>query len=137
MTSVIVDLDVLADSAWREDVRASGDWDAYHAAAAADRVDLRALMLVEGLTRMGATVTVVSARPERWMQSTIQWLVMMGVSINRMTMRPTGDQRTNPDVVADLIAKEPRPNFVLLGDDERIVEAVRATGVFIVQVHRP
>lgn len=137
MTSVIVDLDVLADSAWRDDIRASGDWDAYHAMAQQDPLDIRALVLVEGLTRMGATITVVSHRPERWMPSTIQWLMMMGVSISRIAMRPQGDLRTNAEVIADLIAKEPRPQFVLLGDDERVVEAVRATGVFIVQVHRP
>lgn len=141
MTSVIIDLDVLADSRWRSDLRPSGggpeSWEGYHAAGVNDTLDFRAFMLVTGLHRMGTALTVVSHRPEPWMRSVMQWLINHEVPIYRIVLRRAGDFRPNSEVMADLIGNEPTPDFAILGDDERVIEAVRATGVFIVQVSRP
>ncbi len=138
MTSVIVDLDVLADSRWRDDLRDGGDWDAYHAAGANDPLDTRALMIVNGLARMGCYIEVVTHRPARWSTVVSNWLFRFDVCANRISSRPDHSFAANHDVIASLIGAIPRPDFVLLPDtDERLIEAVRATGVFIVQVSRP
>lgn len=137
MTSVVVDLDALADSRWRDDLRDASNWNKYHAQSSKDPLDVHAFMLVDGLSRMGCDIGVISTVPARWAPMLRSWLVSHGIKADRLSCRATGNTDPNANVLATLIAAEPRPDFVLLGGDERVVEAVRATGVFIVQVHRP
>lgn len=137
MTSVIVDLDVLADNRWRDHMRDIANWDDYHAQGSHDPLNAHAFMLVEGLVRMGCDIGVITHRPAKWAQPIRRWLTLHSVKANRLSCRPNESWYPIPVAMAALIAAEPTPDFVILGDDERLVEAVRATGVFIVQVSRP
>ncbi len=140
MTSVIVDLDVLADSRWRDDLRPTagiGDWDVYHAEMTKDRLNLHAFILVDGLIRMGVYATVVTHRPWKWREAIQAWMVKHNVRADKLVCRADHNFNANPEALADLIEGESRSDFVILGDDERIADAVRAMGVYVIQAHRP
>ncbi len=137
---ILVDIDhTLASSFWRDDM--IGDWDAYHAVSGQDEPLQDVVTMVNALYGSGKTVIGMTARPEKWRQVTMEWLVKHFVSMDELLMRPDDDFRPAPEVKVALALErfQDESNLVaqvalVLDDREDVIEAFRALGVTAMQV---
>jgi hypothetical protein len=139
MTTVIADLDTLALSDWRADLRPAngdGDWDTYHQALATDPPDLRLVLLLQGLARCAVEIVLVTDRPSPWMWLTLQWVTMHDVPGIALHMRPENDWSPGPEVKFQFISAQPPPPAFVLSADPRFLELCREQGIMTLEVTR-
>lgn len=135
---ILVDIDhTIANSFWRDHM-IGGPWDEYHAASVSDKpvydvanflLSLQTLYEIVGLT----------ARPGKWRQLTMDWLVKHSIPMDELLMRPDSDFRPAPELKLAL-ALERFPDIAsevafIMDDREDVVAAFKALGITAMQVH--
>lgn len=137
---ILVDVDhTLANSFWRDDM--IGDWDAYHAASSEDEPLQDAVGLINSLHGAGYTIIGLTARPEKWRQITMEWLIKHFISMDELLMRPDEAYHPAPEIKMALALKrfDDKANLkaqvaIVIDDREDVIEAFRALGVTAMQI---
>ena len=137
---VLVDIDHTLSNAWWRD-SLIGDWDAYHAVSGQDNPLQDVITMVNALHRCGRSIIGLTARPEKWRQLTMEWLVKHFVSMDELLMRSDDDFRPAPEVKVALALERFKDESnlrnqvaLVLDDREDVIEAFRALGVTALQV---
>lgn len=138
---VLCDIDhTLSDASWRDPMlegaeRWSG-WDAYHSQSVHDDQIEEMIHLVNGLAVMGLYVVVMTARPSKFYQMTMDWLLRHRVTVDELLMRQDEDFRPSPEIKIGL-ARERFSNLdeiaIVIDDREDVCEIFRAAGVTTLQ----
>ena len=109
---IFCDIDhTLADSFWRDPMWGK-DWDAYYKAGDDDKPIVPMVRMMQLMHADGATIVASTARPEKWRQLTMQWLVRYEVPMDQMFMRADNDRRPSPLVKLDFM-KIVKPDLVI------------------------
>lgn len=114
-------------------------WDEYHAASAKDEPLEDVINLLHALRNSGYTPIGLTARPGKWRQLTMDWLVKHDVPFEELLMRPDDDYHPAPAMKVAL-ALERFPQIkdqvaFVLDDREDVIAAFKALGVTALQVH--
>jgi hypothetical protein len=108
------------------------NWDAYHQAGFEDKPLTKIIAVVRALRNSGATVIGLTARPEKWRQETIRWLVTNGCPMDEILMRPEGNHMPSPQVKV-MLARQRFGDLseitVVIDDREDVCSAFVAEGV--------
>jgi hypothetical protein len=134
--AVLVDIDhTLSDAFWRDEL--IGTWDAYHEASSGDLPLLPVIGLINSLHLCRYTIVGITARPEKWRQLTLNWLVRWGAHVHELLMRPDDAFHPSPEIKLEL-ARKRFPDFndiaFLLEDRDDVCAAFREAGVTVLQV---
>lgn len=138
----LFDIDhVVANSFWR-DVMIGGDggWDTYYRAAADDAPVPVVVELVRALRLSRYNVFGLTARPERWRQLTVEWLMKHDCPLEDVLMRPDDDYRSSPLVKLDLVRVTWPDDYkervaFLVEDRDDVCAVFRAEGIICLQCH--
>ena len=129
----LFDIDNTLAAAWHRDhlIEAEG-WDAFHAAAVEDQPIQEMVELLSALDTAGWHIVLLTGRNEKWRNATMAWLVVNGVAVHELLMRPDEDYRPNADLKLALI-NERWPDLkpqdaIIFEDHEKTAEAWRALG---------
>jgi hypothetical protein len=138
--AVVVDIDgVLADAAARQHhlEQRPKDWRAFFDAAGGDELIEPIAALVD-LLDPAIVVVLLSARPARLRDLTVDWLTRHGVRWDLLVLRDDGDFRSSPEAKRDAVVALVRSGFdvrVAIDDDTRNVAMFEAEGVPCLYVH--
>ncbi len=141
--SILIDIDhTLSDAFWRDDMYHDplATRDEYFAAAKNDDALCDSVRLMNTLAR-DFNFIILTARPEKWRQLTMDWLVAHSVMAEEMLMRPDNCFDPSPKVKVDLAMKRfggeegMREHIALVVDDrEDVVAAFAALGITSMQI---
>lgn len=140
---ILVDIDHTLSAAWHRDpmIGGCGGWDAYHAASKNDEPIHDVMSLTNALHKSGWTIIGLTARPEKWRNLTMQWLVRRGITMDELLMRPDEAFHPAPEIKVQLATDkfggtEQLKNQVafLLEDREDVCEAFHQLGITTLQV---
>jgi phosphoglycolate phosphatase-like HAD superfamily hydrolase len=137
---VLVDLDHTVSNSWWRDSLIGGEdgWDAYHQGLVHDAPLPDTIGLVNALAAAGYDIVGITARPEKWRQLTISWMVTHEVMIHNIIMRPDDNyEPANKLKLALALARWPNlaeEVAFIMDDREDIIEAFRGAGVTALQV---
>jgi phosphoglycolate phosphatase-like HAD superfamily hydrolase len=143
---ILVDVDhTLANSFYRDGLMAAPmgagvSWDEYHAASAKDEPIQDIVMMINSLAMAGYTIVVLTARPGKWRQLTMDWLLRIGVHVDELLMRPDDDYHPAP-AMKTALALERFGNDLkekvafILDDREDVIAAFKALGITALQVN--
>ena len=143
MKILLLDIDhTISDAAWRDDMINDRDWDAYHSAGKDDKPIQETVELVNGLFVQGWEIICLTARPEKWYQHTIEWMVRHNVSVNEVLMRGNNDYTSAPDSKIAIIKKRFGEalegllghHVMLIDDNEKVIEAMRGLNITTMQI---
>ncbi len=102
--SILVDIDhTLSEASWRDGMHDDPlkSRDEYFAAAKDDKPLADTIRLMNTLGR-DYNYIILTARPEKWRQLTMQWLVAHSVNADEVLMRPEGCFDPTPRMKVDL-----------------------------------
>ncbi len=142
MKCYIFDLDgTLADDSHRwYHVQVNGDWEAYYAAASADKPIDHVIEVAKALRAAGFSIVIVTGRSESIRRETEVWLAEHGILYSELIMRKKTDRRTNSalkiEALNDLRLRGYWP-LMVFEDLPAAVTAWRAAGVPCAQVADP
>ena len=112
---IITDLDgTLAHSHWRKSLQP--DWDAYFAASKEDKPNAPMVALINALGQT-CRIICITARPEKWRQLTMNWLLKHKIGIDELIMRPADDYRMSPLLKPALAATLKNTDTIIVIDD--------------------
>jgi phosphoglycolate phosphatase-like HAD superfamily hydrolase len=136
---LLLDLDdTLSDAVWRETLK--DDWDFYHSQSPNDKPVAEVVATIRALFFAGWRIHVITARPERFREITLRWLIRYSIPVERVLMRADNDKRRSPDVKLDLVlnnfAGVPRKNMIAFDDREDVCQAYRSAGIVAFQIYR-
>lgn len=130
--TVVFDLDgVIADASHRQRHLRDGrrDWDAFFDDCVHDTV-LPAGAALAAAVDEGHTVVILTARPDRVVHATVDWLAANGIRHDVLVLRPRGDRRSSADFKRDELAtlvaqgaqivavvEDSPPNLAMLRDE--------------------
>lgn len=143
MKILLLDIDhTVFDAAWRDDMLADRDWDAYHAAGKDDQPINEVVHLVNDIHNAGWTIYALTARPEKWRNQTMKQFVDHGINVDWFLMRPTDDYSSAGESKIKLLQKEFGPNLegfeskevILIDDNEKVIEVMRANNITTMQI---
>lgn len=103
------------------------DWDAFFAAASADRPLPAGAELAHTLASDHPLV-YLTGRPSRLRHTTETWLQRHGLPGGRLLMRRSGDFRPAREVKLELVRRLEAPVHVVVDDDPAVVQAMRDAG---------
>jgi hypothetical protein len=142
--TILVDIDHTLSAAWHRDelIGAEGGWNAYHSAAPQDEPIHDVMSLINGLVFSDETWTIIAltARPEKWRNITMAWLVKHGIHIDELLMRPDESWHPAPEIKVQLAQQrfpgDSLTNEVafLLEDRADVCEAFHTLGITTLQV---
>lgn len=139
--TILVDIDhTISNSFWRDSMMGNRDWDAYHSASVDDKpipdtIDMLCALQVQGYKIIGIT-----ARPEKWRDLTMKWLIRHLVCMDELLMRPDDSFRPAPEIKMELVAKRFGDNLCeevafIMDDRDDIATAFKGCGITVLQVH--
>lgn len=138
---VLCDIDhTLSDAARRDEMIGKVTWDEYHAASVDDFPIPAVATLVRELHAAGHQIIGFTARPAKWRQLTMEWLVRHAIPMDEILMRADTDYRPAPQIKLALAnerfenAPQDRVAFILEDRDD-VIAAFRALGITALQVH--
>lgn len=140
---VLCDIDhTVSDAFWRDKmIGGPGGWDAYHEAGDKDPPVLPMLDLVRNLrlSPIHYSVFGLTARPEKWRQLTMRWMLRHDCPFDGLIMRPDNCFDPSPKVKIDQVRAtwldyRERVAF-LLEDREDVCTVFRAEGILVLQCH--
>ena len=141
MTKVIVfDIDgTLADIEHRRSFVATKpkNWKAFNAGIVNDTPHEDIVTLAQTLWVAGNKIILCSGRGEEQREVTVRQMVNFGVSFRKLFMRPAKDHRPDDIIKVELlqqIRSEFGEPFLWFDDRTRVVNAIRAEGVRVLQV---
>jgi len=118
------------------------NWKAFDAGIPNDKVNDVVRETLEGLRWNGNTIILASGRNERTRDATVSWLTENRVwcYVDKLYMRKADDFRSD-DIVKDEIVDEIVEDYGKLpdmwfDDRPRVVKAVRARGIFVLDVYQ-
>lgn len=135
--NILIDLDHVLSAAWpRDHMIGNATWDAYHAASIDDAPipDMECLIFhlwdiyhIVGLT----------ARPEKWRTTTMQWCLRHGISLDELLMRPDEAYHPAPEIKVQL-ARQRFPDIknevaFLIDDRDDVCEAFQSLGITVLR----
>lgn len=140
-TFVLVDLDhTISDAFPRDAMAGKVSWDEYHAAGVDDLPFLQMVHLINGLFKLGYTIVGFTARPEKFRNQTLKWLIKHDVSMDELLMRPDNAFRPAPEIKLQLALERfgsedaIRKNVAMIIDDrDDVVQKFRGLGVLVLQ----
>lgn len=140
--AIIVDLDgTLCDTRHRKHFmeKPPKQWDAFYEAMVDDPCNTHVRSLIHGLANKRYEILLVTGRPEKYRESTKQWLLENGIAFldERLLMRLDGDFRADDVVKAEIYDEhiEGKYNVRLVLDDRtRVVKMWRSKGLECWQV---
>ncbi len=111
------------------------DWDEYYKHTSDMAPIPEMIMLVTSLVRDGHKVIFITSRPLSDKSKTVAWLMLHVRPCDPLSllMRPIGDTRPSAEIKMKAI-QELRPSL-MIEDDPEVVEAARAGGFTVLQVH--
>lgn len=129
---MIVDIDgVVADVRHRLHHldRRPKNWDAFFAAASADRPHEEGVALVQRLAK-DHEIVFLTGRPRALERETLSWLAEHGLGGHRLLMRPERDFRPAATVKVEQLAELSRDRHIALviDDDAAVIAAVDRAG---------
>ena len=140
----LFDLDgTLSDADHRVHFAKAGDWDLFHAVAGHDKPRARVAAFFRAVCAMGGHAVIVTGRPERYRNPTVDWLDRHDLLPWRLLMRPDLDRRSDPVAKLELLGEFCREHWDLppsevvlaaLEDRGKVVEAFRGAGIETWQV---
>jgi hypothetical protein len=140
---IIVDIDhTLSDSAWRDELIGVASWDEYHQNNHQDEPIEEVVQLIKSVAFVeqrffNYDVICVTARPEKWRQQTMDWLLKNDIMIDELLMRPDDNYMSAGELKVHLVKEHLRSlekvAFVL-DDNDKVRDAFRAEGVVVLQV---
>lgn len=116
---------------------AGAAWQAFFAAAHADKLNEEIALLATAMNRMGIVVFLCTGRPEAHRDVTERWLSKHGVAYRGMLMRADGDFRPDHEVKREMLAviRDAGYRVLFAVEDRASVTAMwRAEGVRCLQV---
>lgn len=103
MRVVVVDLDgTLSDFTHRAEHACRKEWDAFHSRCEMDTPYQDLIDLVRVVAESGCHVAIVTARPETYLEQTLEWLAKYGVFYHSVHMRYADDVRPSADVKREI-----------------------------------
>lgn len=138
---ILIDLDDTINAAWkREHMIEEFGWDVFHQHLVNDdpvEDILKLILNLNNFDRVGLT-----ARPEKWRQPTIAWLVKHGLYIDDLLMRPDDDFRPSP-IIKVALATEYfgseegiRENVAFIIDDRPdVIKAFAGIGITTLHIN--
>ena len=138
--AAVFDLDgVLSDAAARQHLLEGPrpDWEAFFAASG-DDPPVEDVATLLGLLAPHLAVVLLTARPSRVRELTLDWLGRHGLRWDLLVMRRDGDRRPARQFKQEAVRALRRGGLDLrlcFEDDRRNVEAIRAEGVPCVYIH--
>jgi hypothetical protein len=141
---IVFDLDgTLCDNAAREHLarKAAGAqpgpeknaaWDEFHAGIPNDFPNLTILETLIGLSLLGHTIELWTARPEKYWKDTVAWLTKYNVPYDKLIMRRDSDWR--PSYVVKMEWAREKPPALVFEDHPQTVKLMRAAGITVAQV---
>ena len=138
--TVLFDLDgTLANNDHRQSLVTGGrkDWEAFFEAQAGDKPNEAVVELYKALVELDRfDVLVVTARPERYRESSERWFQTHKIPVRRLLMRADGDRRSDSVVKREILLTLKRegatPLFVV-DDRKAVVDMWRREGVVCLQ----
>jgi len=132
---VFIDIDhTVSDAAWRDAmIGGEGGWDAYHLAAVRDKPIEPMANIVRALHLASHTVVASTARPEKWRQLTMAWLIQHDVPFDLLLMRGDKDFRPSPLIKLDHSKEGGQPDIVI-DDRDDVCKAWAAKGAQVVMM---
>lgn len=136
---VLCDIDHVLSAAWHRDHMIGVEsWDAYHSASVADEPIHDVMSLVNTLHNDGWTIIALTARPEKWRNITMAWLVRHGIKVDEILMRPDESFHPAPEMKLQLAAERfsdiTNQVAFLIEDRDDVCEAFHALGITTLQV---
>jgi hypothetical protein len=142
MNYILCDIDHTISNAFPRDnlIGGEGGWDAYHSASEADEPIDEMVRMINALQEQGFVIVAITARPEKWRQLTLSWLVRHNVRIDELLMRPEAEFRPAPEIKVDLAKKRFGEELnalvaFVLDDRDDVCAAFRTLGITALQVH--
>lgn len=135
---IICDIDgTIADNARR--VHLVPDWDAFHADMENDPPYEHVVNLIHILDDADYAILFLTGRPEKYRPQTRQWLDSYGL-YHECLMRPDDNYMKAPDLKWKILCERfggeegvKKNVFMVIEDQDRIVEAFRNHGLFVIQ----
>ena len=111
------------------------DWDEYFKHTLEFSPIPEMVLLVGSLIQAMHTVVFITGRPKSNENDTVSWLTrhIPSLRLSELRMRQNDDSRQSVDIKLEVI-REIRPSL-MLEDEPRAVEAIRAEGFTVLQVH--
>lgn len=140
MKILLLDIDhTISDAAWRDDMIADRDWDAYHLAGKEDRPIEEVCQMIRDLyyAEERWEIACLTARPEKWRNQTMKWLVDNDIPINQLLMRSNDDYSSAGESKAKLlkfIQLETYEHVLLIDDNDKVIEIMRANNITTMQI---
>lgn len=135
---VLCDIDhTIANSFWRDPMIDARDWDGYHSASANDR-PLRDIHDLVKLIYRQWHIVCITARPEKFRQLTMNWMMKYDIPVDEILMRPEEAFAPAPLIKKGLIEKRfdnPKEQIAfVLEDREDCCAYYRGIGLTVLQV---
>lgn len=137
VTIILCDIDhTLSDASWRDpwlgEHGLDAKWDKYHSEAIHDQPIAEMVRVVNGLAHHDdIRVVGLTARPEKWRQLTMDWLVKHGIMIDELIMRPDADFDPAPVMKLNMVKGRfvDLSRLILIDDREDVVAAFKSEGI--------
>lgn len=113
------------------------NWKMFFQTMIDDAVHYDIVDLLKMFNRQGDTIVLCSGRPDEWRELTREWLARHDIPFHALYMRKKGDYRDDSIVKVELLHKmrdDGLSPFLAFDDRTRVVKALRAAGVKVLQV---
>lgn len=113
------------------------DWKKFFEELKNDTPITEIVYVINLLYGQGNRIIMCSGRPEDHREATEQWLANVPVYHDALYMRPAGDYRSDDIVKIELLQKIRADGYdpvIAFDDRQRVVDALRANGVRVLQV---
>jgi hypothetical protein len=140
---IIIDIDdTLADTSHREHLIQSQGWDAFHAAGKDDPPIKAMIRLIDVLCEaeegLVQEIVALTARPAKYRNQTMEWLIKHNIYIDDIIMRPDNDFSKSKDLKVRLAKEYFGDRFkdiaLVIDDHEEVCASFRAEGITCLQV---
>jgi hypothetical protein len=140
---IIIDIDdTLADTSHREHLIQSQGWDAFHEAGKDDPPIKAMIRLIDVLCEaeegLVQEIVALTARPAKYRNQTMEWLIKHNIYIDDIIMRPDNDFSKSKDLkvrlAKDYFGARFKEISLIIDDKEDVLAAFRSEGITCLQV---
>ena len=133
---VMVDLELLADTSWRQSMVEQADWDTYYAALIDDEPTPLA-QVVRDMHDANILTCAYSTRPEKWRQLTTEWLLKHNLLLDDLLLRPDDNymrqELLKPFLVREFMEGDLTGVMLVIDDLETSISAFKAAGLNVMR----
>lgn len=110
------------------------NWELFYEGMLDDNQNEPLVLICKGLIRDRRDVRIVTGRPERYRDKTVEWLRREGMGNREIYMRKDGDHRPDYLVKAELIEPIAYRVSAIFEDRQQVVDMYRELGLTVCQV---